>query len=177
MTPTIRNTVSYSRGYRRGQGRPPKRKEGYYICGDNHFWKYCPQKRCPACGQKGHKLQDCKSSKSGRDGHRVFVARTDQSSPELSVVLSVKINGNPVTVILDSGAGPSVLDYETLSELGLTKYLQDNSSQIYGHSQAPVTVIGSADLTVDLGDNQITVQRFQITDAGSTRILGRDLLR
>ena len=177
MTPTIRNTVSYSRGYRRGQGRPPKRKEGCYICGDNHFWKYCPQKRCPACGQKGHKLQDCKSSKSGRDGHRVFVARTDQSSPELSVVLSVKINGNPVTVILDSGAGPSVLDYETLSELGLTKYLQDNSSQIYGLSQAPVTVIGSADLTVDLGDNQVTVQRFQITDAGSTHILGRDLLK
>ena len=98
------------------------------------------------------------------------MAGADRSLPELSVVIPVKINGKSVTVILYSGAGPSVLDYETLNELGLglTEYLQENPSQIYGFSQAPVVVIGSADLTVDLGDNQVAVQSFQITDTGST---------
>ena len=40
--PNIRNTVSYSRGFRRGQSSlsrsSTKRREGCYICGENHFW-------------------------------------------------------------------------------------------------------------------------------------------
>ena len=101
----------------------------------------------------------------------------EQDLPELCVVVKAEINGVPTTVILDSGAGPSVLDYDTLKNLGLAKYLNENPSNIYGLSQAPVAVIGNAHLTVDLGDNQIVLQRFQITDTGTTRILGRDLLR
>ena len=98
----------------------------------------------------------------------------EDSSPELSVVVKAEINGVPTTVILDSGAGPSVLDYGTLKNLGLAKRLSENPGKIYGLSLAPVVVIGSEDLIVDLGDDQIVLQRFQITDTGTNRILGRD---
>ena len=39
--------------------RPKNRKrgEGCFICGGSHIWRYCNEKRCPACGQKGHLLK------------------------------------------------------------------------------------------------------------------------
>ena len=156
FAPIFRNTVSYSRGFRRCQSKSStKRREGCYICREDYFWKYCPQKRCPACGQKGHRLQECKVDKPNPGGRRVFT--TEMALPELSVVVKAEINGVPITVILDSGAGPSVLDYGTLKNLGLAKHLSDNPGKIYGLSQVPVVVIGSEHLTVDLGDDQIVL--------------------
>lgn len=72
------------------------------------------------------KLQDCRSNSNKRNekGRRVFRTEVNHDVPELSVILQVKINGNPVTAILDSGAGPSVLDYDTLRDLGLTNHLR-----------------------------------------------------
>ena len=107
--------------------------------------------------------QECKVDKPNPGGRRVFTTEMEDALPELFVVVKAEINGVPITVILDSGVGPSVLDYGTLKNLGPAKHLSENPGKIYRLSQEPVVVIGSADLTVDLGDDQIVLQRLQIS--------------
>ena len=69
---------------------------------------------------------------------------------ELSVVLPMKLNGLSLTAILDSGAGPSEIDYNTIRNLGLEALTQ--ASRVYGLACKPVMVVGNVSLTLDLGD-------------------------
>ena len=49
---------------------------------------------------------------------------------ELSVVLPIKLNGISLSAILDSGAGSSEIDYNTIRNLGLEALTQ--ASRVYG---------------------------------------------
>ena len=49
--------VAYSKANPRSKwSRQPKRSvpptRGCYICGGSHWWKYCPEKCCPECGDR-----------------------------------------------------------------------------------------------------------------------------
>ena len=49
----------------------------------------------------------------------MFCVGQPQSLDCLAVVLPVKLDGEPVSALLDSGAGPSVVDLQTVRNLGL----------------------------------------------------------
>ena len=115
--------VAYARG-KQGWKRKPRPSEyqetrGCFICGGKHPWRFCPEKRCPSCGQRGHTLRNCTSSGKGKGSREVLNAEGPNSATELSVLIPVKLNGMHVKALIDSGAGPSVIDIQTVCELGL----------------------------------------------------------
>ena len=173
--------VAYTRGpentYRTKPKFKPRPVEGCFICGGRHAWRFCPDKRCPACGQKGHFLKDCPTDRS--DGNKRKVMRTGdgRSQGELAAALLVKLNGRSISALVDSGAGPSVIDIETVHNLGLEPELVNKPGRIFGLSKDPVKVVGTLELTLDLGNGQILDHAFEVlSGAQSTCILGRDLL-
>ena len=158
----------------RAQAQPPK--SGCYICGEDHQWRYCTKKCCPVCGNRGHSISDCHRKKSGAPRNSIMQVTTLGS--ELSVLLPVKIANATLEMILDSGAGPSVIDLGTIRDLGLEKRVIRRVGRVYGVGQNPVELIGNITLEVDIGDNQVTCHSFGVLhDNSKTRILGRDLLK
>ena len=105
--------------------------------------------------------------------------RTGHLGPwgELAAALSVKLNGEHVSALVDSGAGPSVIDLETVRDLGLETEVISKTGKIFGLAKEPVEVVGTLRLTLDLGNGQILDHSFEVlTGAQNTCILGRDLL-
>ena len=51
-------SVAHTRGafsnHRARQEFKSRQSDGCFIYGRSHPWRFCPDKRCPACGQKGH---------------------------------------------------------------------------------------------------------------------------
>ena len=150
---------------------------GCHICGGRHAWRFCPEKRCPSCGQKGYILKDCSAKKPSSDSRKIFCVGQPQPLDCLGVVLPVKINGKSVSALLDSGAGPSVMDLQTVRNLGLQEHMRSISNKIFGLTQEPVNVVGRLEVLLDLGDNQIVRHSFEVlSGVHNTCILGRDLL-
>ena len=80
-------------------------------------------------------------------------------------------------MLIDSGAGPSVIDLGTIRSLGLESKIQKRPTRIYGVGKEPIHVVGNISLTVDLGDDQRISHPFGVLQETSTiRILGRDFL-
>ena len=97
---------------------------------------------------------------------------------EFSVLIDIKLNGKQTNGLLDSGAVSSVIDIWTVYELRLEKSMKSKDSRVYGISREPVHVVGEFELSVDLGDEQVLEHTFEVVNiAGTTCILGRDLLR
>ena len=96
----------------------------------------------------------------------------------MAVILPIKLSGEPIKALLDSGAGPSVIDVETLRDLRFDQYMDIGESELYGLSHEPVKVIGSLKLLVDLGDNQTIEHTFEVfSETEPTCILGRNFLK
>ena len=165
-----------SKGIGNSDGQNVKKGGSCYICGGKHFWKFCPDKRCPSCGQKGHPIRDCSTGHKDKDS--VLKAETDGTGAELSVLISIKLNGMPTSGLVDSSAGPSVIDIGTVRALGLEELVQSKDGRVYGISREPVHIMGKLDLTVHLGDKQVLEHTFEVLkNTGATCILGRDLLK
>ena len=148
---TSENRVAYARGKQvyRKQRWPERQERGScYICGEKHFWKICPDKRYSSCGQKGHPIRDCSTGHKGKDS--VLTAETDGTGVEMSVLISIKLNGMPTSGLVDSSAGQSVIDLGTVRVLGLEELVQSKDGRVYGISREPVHIMGKLDLTVGL---------------------------
>ena len=108
----------------------------------------------------------------------MLTAEASGFGAELSVLIAIKLNGVQTNGLVDSGAGPSVIDIGTVCALGLERVMKINFGFLYGISREPVHVVGNLDLTVDLGDKQVLEHTFEVLkDTGTICILGRDLLK
>ena len=98
---------------------------------------------------------------------------------ELSVILPVRVANTTLEMVLDSGAGPSVIDLRTIRELGLERRIYRQVGKVHGVGQNPVHLVGNITLEIDLGDNQVSRHSFGVLHdtTAKTRILGRDLLK
>ena len=156
---------------------PQQRPTACYICGEDHFWRYCTKKCCPICDGKGHSISNCQRKKFSGTKSRIMQV-SDRLPSELSVLLLVKLENTPMKMILDSGAGPSILDIGTVRELGLENSIRRRVGTVYGVGQNPVHLMGNITLEIDIGDDQIVRHSFGVLqDPNKTCILGRDLLR
>ena len=80
----------------------------------------------------------------------------------LAAALSVKLNGKPVSALVGSGAGPSVIDIEAVRDLGLEAQLITKEGKIFGLAKEPVEVVGMLKLSLDLGNGQIVDHSFEV---------------
>ena len=163
--------------------QPPARRQSgptfkgkCYVCGGNHMMKQCPDKRCPRCGAKGHILMNCSASK-------VSCVQPDVESPdtaaaESAVLLSVKLNGQSASAMVDSGAGPNVIDKGTMLKLGLLRSIKrQESGHVLGVGNTKVPVFGQAELDVELDDGMRNRESFTVLDSYDDAVLlGRSFL-
>ena len=153
----------------------------YFICGKNHHMRYCPEKKCVICGAKGHNVMKCPNkfqAKRKDFSRRIYQVSDKYYNTELSVALTAKLNRKPFTMLLDSGAGPSVVDLETVRILGLESKIYRRPTKLFGVGKKPIHTVGNINLLVDVGDNQILEHTFGVLeDDCPIHILGRDFLR
>ena len=112
--------------------------------------------------KEGHNRRDCYSKRE--------VLSIDQGE------LRIKLNNLENVVMLDSGAQPSIIDYETLSKLHIGYRVCP--SRAHGVCATPIPTRGFVDLQVTIGNECPRMHRFVVLDsAEQTIILGRDFLK
>ena len=90
---------------------------------------------------------------------------------------SAELSETRANTLLDSGAGPSVIDYGSVRETGSGTTDVDKDSRVFGLYHEPVQVIDRLDLVLHLGDSQVLEHTFDVLRTPETTcILGRDLL-
>ena len=82
----------------------------------------------------------------------------------------------PVSALTDSGAGPSVFDFQSIRNIGFETQVIGKTDKIFGFARELVGVVGTLDLTLDLGNGQILEHPFEVLeDIHTACILGLDL--
>ena len=132
VSPTAQQPEEFIGGLARGfayyspRGRRPGRQRGRggnastrkcYICNKpDHLAADCTNQNFQVCGVWGHGMRKC-NKPSDRYGIGSISEKGDE--PDETVIVSVEIEGPKWEAMLDSGAGISVTDIETLTSLGL----------------------------------------------------------
>ena len=152
------------------KSRPDKRSIGIecYTCGKRgHGWRVCPDRRCAICGDRGHTKFRChkvnptnwdrpRGQPSG-DRDRVYQV----GSGEEAVTIGVRVKGQDIAALLDTGAKPCVMDLGTLQRLGLESCLVISPSKVHGLCINPVEVVGFVNLPLEIGDMSFSCKGYK----------------
>ena len=139
-----------------------------YACGSsNHLVRFCPSRPCFTCGNVGHRPYNCPRRSGNRSGdEKLRETRKPRvlqlSSGEEYVTVQIKIGSHKVAAMLNTGAKPSVIDYDTAVQIDLAGKLIPTSSRIvFGLCSNLVKVQGYVDAPICIGDLQpITERKF-----------------
>ncbi len=96
------------------------------------------------------------------------------------VVLDIKLDGHPMTAILDTGASSTVIDRNDARAAGATPDLlaADRGREMNGIDSRPVTVRRHRFGSLEVGDERINNPFLDVADIQSgASLLGRDFLR
>ena len=138
------------------------------------------RKQCNFCKRFGHIQRDCRDFKAEQrrksDNVSAYCALTDNC--DAAVTVSGSLNGKKKTLLIDSGAGPCVIDTDTLGAIpnhDKINMLEDEKTlKGVGSSR----VIGTVILEVTLHAKIKKRQLFNVVDdLGGTVLLGRSFLR
>ena len=125
---------------RKGNFSQQKWRGTCYICQEiGHGYRNCPKLLCPTCGQQGHKAWECPRSRSQRGRRqRVWERRDERGGPVLlvgpgedAVTIQVRVGNEEVCAMLDTGARPSVIDLNTVQDLGIEGNIVKVPSKVY----------------------------------------------
>ena len=95
---------------------------------------------------------------------------------EESVTIRIKVAGQELLAMLDTGATPSVIDRRTIDHLGLTEHVVLSQSRVFGLCKRPVEVQGVIQIHVTVGEQHIQTE-FQVLDCDeSILLLGRKFM-
>ena len=97
---------------------------------------------------------------------------------EDAVTIQIEVEGHCISAMLDTGARPNVVDYNTLQDLNLNQNLVDCPGQVFGLCDNPIKVLGYLDTEVRVGRHTPVKQRLKVLDYDNpTLILGRSFMR
>eukprot|EP00800_Vazella_pourtalesii_P022445 TRINITY_DN8813_c0_g1_i1.p1 TRINITY_DN8813_c0_g1~~TRINITY_DN8813_c0_g1_i1.p1 ORF type:complete len:122 (-),score=10.51 TRINITY_DN8813_c0_g1_i1:292-657(-) len=70
------------------------------------------------------------------------------------------------------------MDKQTVNELGLSRHVKPEASQVYGVCGTPVAVVGNIEFPIKVDDTETKWTRVHVLDGNEqTVLLGRQLLR
>ena len=169
-----------------------------FTCGAReHMWRQCPERSCGNCGRKGHGTGWCPRQEDNQrggyakrpvrgeknkilivgEGNRAHVLRNGgKTSDEDAVTLRVVIAGKEISAILDTGAKPSVMDRNTLAQLGLDDHIQPACNHVFGLGKAPVPIVGKVNVKVKIGRAEATTAIYVLDNDEPTLLLGREFM-
>ena len=165
-----------SRGSRGRSTKYQNQRPSCFECrSTEHFQRACPSQYCQSCGKKGHDRRDCYSKRQVFSvGH--VSSTNSRYLNESGVIVSLQLNEIQTTVMLDSGAQPSIIDTESLEKLGVD--CRGRPGRVHGVCATPIKTRGVVDLEVDFGARDPVEHKFIVLDSREqTVILGRDFLK
>ena len=74
---------------------------------------------------------------------------------EDAVTIQIEVEGHCISAILDTGARPNVVEYNTLQDLNLNQNLVDRPGQVFGLCDNPIKVLGYLDTEVRMGRHRL----------------------
>ena len=188
LRPTAKQPEEFIGGLARGfayyspRGRRPGRQRGgnastikCHICNKpDHLAADCTNQYCQVCSVWGHGIRKC-NKPSNRYGTGSISEKGD--GPDETVIVSVEIEGQKWEAMLDSGAGISVTDIETLTSLGLDQNITTEEGNLRAFDNDVKQSIGYIHLNVGMGSAKVN-QKFKVvkSQGSMTIILGRDFL-
>ena len=113
-----------------------------------------------------------------------LVSTSDEHSAKNTrnaVTVSASMNGRQLNVMLDTGAGPSLIDYGSLEYIGMQEKIRLRSSDgndILNVSGDEMDIVGVVDIPVVMQNGKTVVQEFKVLNSKSHAIvlLGRDYM-
>ncbi|XP_055715122.1 uncharacterized protein K02A2.6-like, partial [Phlebotomus papatasi] len=128
-------------------------------CGKySHDSDKCPAKdwKCFVCSKKGHTSKVCRDKQSSSKGSVQYINEiTGASLEHRPETLTLKIEGEPVTMEVDSGSGPSLLsiqDYKAkLKHLPLKKF----TCKLKSFTSQSIQVVGEITVHVELANSAV----------------------
>lgn len=105
---------------------------------------------------------------SDSESEEIFTVDTGSQKPKCEV----KINGHPLTVLIDSGASVNIIGKDIASETLNMKILPTQKLYPYG-SKKPLKLYGQFSAPVAV-KNRVDTATFYVTESGSESILGMD---
>ena len=81
----------------------------------------------------------------------------------------------PIDVMIDTGANPSVVDKRTIQAMHIP--YETKEDRVYGLGRTPLVVCGVARVYIDIGDSHLVDHEIEVLDTDAkTAILGRRFL-
>ena len=187
--PTVYKVRTSGTSSRQGRFSDSKRgPKGFvcYTCGKHgHGYRMCPDRVCSGCHAKVHDVVDCRltrrdSYQDKRTSVRDYIKSVDQSSPydDKSASISVRVHGQPILALLDTGAKVNVVDRQTVEYIGLGQFIKPEIGRVYGVCRTPVSVVGSIEIPIEVNGEKAEKTHVQVLDGEEQALLlGRQFLR
>ena len=185
---------STGRGCGRMGGRltlPSRTPDGRPICfkcrEPGHIRMQCPKRgfsigvstNCAGCGGQGHSRDECPTWIRKQGNQPGYATAIDGSSHYFGLFVDLQVNGESVTLLVDTGSSISILHHSVWDRnLSLKSSPLDKMefSAVTANGQ-PLDVIGSLRASVMVGALDVHHTFYIAGDINSDGILGLDLLR
>lgn len=169
----------------RGKAQPLGKQSGYngscYFCGFQiHPRESCPAKNasCYNCGNKGHYGRMCRKAKKTTpplNQQQNFVSALPTTLSDS--VVSAKVRGHHVNVLIDTGSSESYISLETVQKLKLEVNRDDRHKVKMASSMHESETLGSTCVDMCIGDHTYSKCRLKIlTHLCCDVIVGHNLL-
>ena len=182
-------------------GKPPKgentQSQGKRECSrcvGEHTDDSCPYKKfdCNDCKRKCHLAHKCRKrirEERGRATHQVvgrgttlddlpFMVYNVSSGNTSPLYATVTVNGNPLSMEIDTGASVSIISRETfdaIREGELTLELAEPTVKLHSYSGEPIKVCGATQVQVEHHKQTLTLP-LVVTEGNGPTLLGRNWL-
>ena len=178
-----------------GAAQPPT-NEACYRCGSTrHKQIDCKFKQavCHGCRKRGHIRRVCRSQAKGMqqpqrtkwveaqgeqepdEEYGIYSVRMSSPSP---ILVDVEVEGKPITMEVDTGAGLSVISEHRLKHLLLQTLasLKETSVQMKAYGGEALTVLGKLQVQVQYGAQQAALPLYVVAGDGPC-LFGRQWLK
>ena len=175
---------------RKGSSHPIKSRSECYRCGGKHHHFRCPCKEyeCHNCKKKGHLAKMCrqKGREKSEQTHVVLDQQPVEDDKEYTMFhvysgsyrADVKVNGNSLSMEIDTGASVSIVSKQTLETVheGTTSLvLKESAVKLQTYTGEVIGVCGSTMVPVEHNGQTVTLPLI-VTVGNGPSLLGRDWL-
>ena len=164
-----------------------RKKRKCFRCGDqSHIVNECKHthSKCTYCKKVGHIAKVCLKREKQGDSSTSNQLDTEEEAQwvhtmqtsEPPIYLKVDVNNVPVTFQLDTGAGPTIINYsEFQNKFGNLK-LQSSDMPLRSYTKTPIKVMGVIDVHVEYNGQSHTLP-LVVVDGQGPPLFGRKWLR
>ncbi|KAF2890821.1 hypothetical protein ILUMI_15352, partial [Ignelater luminosus] len=92
------------------------------------------------------------------------------------IILKVKLEGNMLEMLLDSGSPISTINKSTYDEYCRHKNIEQTNHIFHGYQDDPIIPIGHVGLNVECKDT-LKLLKFFVIESGQTNLIGRDFMQ